>query len=378
MRIASIETVVFDLPTIRPHKLAMATINQQSLVLVRVRDEEGHEGLGEASVIPHYGAETIEAIQLVIDRYLAPALIGRDPAAFEALVAAMDVTIKDNGYAKAAIEMACVDLAARRLGVPASALFGAAVRDTLPILLVLGGGEADADCALADEMLDKRLHNRFLVKIGKAEPDSDVARAIAVKAHVGDRAIVHVDVNQSWDESTATRGIARLEDGGIAVVEQPLPRADIDGMRRLSERFAVPIMADEAIETVEDALAYARVRAADAFSIKLTKQGGLLRTRKVASIAEAAGLTLFGGTMLESGVGTAASAQLFSTVRALHWGCQLFGPLLFADTITVEQPVYRDFELQVPAGPGFGMSIDEDKLAFYARDRPRTSIRTAA
>ena len=150
--------------------------------------------------------------------------------------------------------------------------------------------------------------------------------------------------------------IERLEDAGIAVVEQPLPRGDIDGMRRLTERFAIPIMADEAIDTVESAMAFARVRAADAFSIKVTKHGGMLRTREVASIAEAAGITLFGGTMLESGVGTAAFAQVFSTVRALDWGCQLFGPLLFADTITVEQPVYRDFHLEVPVGPGFGMT----------------------
>jgi muconate cycloisomerase len=194
-----------------------------------------------------------------------------------------------------------------------------------------------------------------------------VAGAAAVKQALGDRAKVHVDANQSWDEATATWAIARLEDAGIAVVEQPLPRWDIEGMRRLTERFAVPIMADEAVDTPESATTFVRNRAADAFSIKLTKHGGMLRTRKVASIAEAGGLTLFGGTMLESGIGTSAYAQLFATVRRLDWGCQLFGPLLFKDSITVEQPVFRDFHLEVPNGPGFGMKIDEDKLAFYSR-----------
>jgi len=369
MRIESIETVIFDLPTTRPHKLAMATISQQGLVLVRIRDEEGNEGLGEASVIRHYGAETVEAIQIVIDAYLAPPLIGADPSAFRSVLATMDGILKDNFYAKAAIEMACVDLVARRLGVPASALFGGAVRDRLPVLLVLGAGDADQDIAQAREMLDKRLHDRFLVKVGKADPRDDVARAAAVKKALGDQVRVHVDANQSWDEATATWAIERLEDADIAVVEQPLPRSNIDGMRRLTDRFTVPIMADEAVDTVDSALAFARLRAADAFSIKITKHGGMFRARDVASIAEAAGMTLFGGTMLESAVGTAAFAQLFSTVRALDWGCQLFGPLLFADTITVDQPVYRDFHLEVPAGPGFGMTIDEDKLAFYRRGR---------
>lgn len=378
MRIASIETIVFDLPTTRPHKLAMATINTQSLILVRVRDEEGHEGLGEASVIAHYGAETIEAIQIVIDQYLAPALIGHDPSALEDLVATMDVVLKDNLYAKAAIEMACVDLVARRLNVPASTLFGGAVRDALPILLVLGAGDADKDTAMAEEMLEKRLHNRFLVKVGKGDVREDVARALAVKTRLADRAIVHVDANQGWDEATATWAIERLQDGGIAVVEQPVSRADVAAMRRLTERFVVPIMADEAVDSIESALEFARHRAADAMSIKVTKHGGMLRTRKVASIAEAAGMTLFGGTMLEDGVGTSAFAQLFSTVRSLKWGCQLFGPLLFADSITVERPVYKDFHLHVPQGPGFGMTIDEDKLAFYRRDSQRHIPRNAA
>lgn len=368
MRIASIETILFDLPTVRPHKLAMATITNQSLVLVRIRDEDGNEGLGEASVIPHYGSETVEAIKVVIDGYLAPALIGFNVNSLEAIVHQMDVMLKENFYAKAAVEMACVDLLARRLGVSSSVLFGGAVRDKLRVLWVLGAGETEKDIAEAQQKLDARLHDLFLVKVGKGDPRDDVARAAAVKKAVGDRAKVHVDANQSWDEATATWAIERLQDAGIAVIEQPLHRSDIEGMRRLTERFTVPIMADEPIDTVESALAFVRNRAADAFSIKITKQGGMLRTRKVATIAEAGGLSLFGGTMLESGVGTAAYAQLLATVRKLDWGCQLFGPLLFKDTITVDQPVYRDFHLEVPAGPGYGMRIDEDKLAFYRRD----------
>jgi muconate cycloisomerase len=371
MHIVSVETIVIDLPTVRPHKLAMATINSQGLVLVRVRDAEGNVGLGEASVIPHYGSETVEAIKLVIDQYLAPAVIGLDAGDLEVLHQKMNETLKENHYPKAALEMACVDLAARRLGVPSSALFGGAVRDRLQVLLVLGNGDAARDIALAEQKLDERQHNLFLVKVGKGDVRDDVARAASIKDALGERARVHVDANQCWDEAQATWAIPRLEDAGIAVVEQPLPRWNVDGMRRLCERFAVPIMADEAIDTVESALDFARRGAADAFSIKVTKQGGMLPTRKVATIAEAAGISLFGGTMLESGIGTAAYAQLFSTVRKLDWGCQLFGPLLFADTITVEQPQYADFHLQVPQGPGFGMTIDEEKLAYYRRDGGR-------
>jgi muconate cycloisomerase len=368
MHIQSVETIIVDLPTVRPHKLSMATINSQGLVIVRVRDGAGNEGLGEASVIPHYGSETVEAIKIVIDGYLAPAVMGALPADLEALHARMDGTLKDNQYAKAALEMACVDLAARQLGVPASTLFGGAVRDKLRVLLVLGFGETEHDIALAEEKLAARVHDVFLVKVGKGRLEDDVARAVAIKRALGERARVHVDANQGWDETAACWAIPRLEDAGIAVIEQPLPRSNVDGMRRLCERFAIPIMADEAIDTMESALDFARRGAADAFSIKVTKQGGMLPTRKVATIAEAAGIGLFGGTMLESGIGTAAYAQLFSTVRKLDWGCQLFGPLLFADSITIEQPHYADFHLDVPQGPGYGMRIDAEKLAYYRRD----------
>ena len=113
--------------------------------------------------------------------------------------------------------------------------------------------------------------------------------------------------------------------------------------------------------------AFARANAADAFSP--VSKHGLNNTRKVAAVAEAAGISLFGGTMLESGIGSAASAQLFSTLPKLHWGCQLFGPLLFKDDIAATRPVYRDFQLIVPQGPGFGVTLDEDKLARYRRDR---------
>jgi muconate cycloisomerase len=376
MKITSIEAIPYTLPTVRPHKLAMATITDHTLVLVRIRDDEGREGLGEAAIIPHYGAETQHGICQVISENLAPNLVGQDPMALGALLTRVDQLIKRNSYAKGAIEMACVDLAAKAAGLPADALFGGRARDRIPVLWVLGTGDARKDTEEAEEKLAQGRHNLFLVKIGHGDPLADVARAVAVKRALGDKASIRVDVNQAWDETTATRAIAGLEAGGIDAVEQPLPGANIEGMRRLTERFTVTIMADEPIETIEDAFAFARIGAADAFSLKVSKHGGLTNTRKVAAIAEAAGLSLFGGTMLESGVGTAASAQLFATLPTLSWGCQLFGPLLFKDDIAANRPEYRDFDLIVPNGPGFGVVVDEDKLAFYRRDAERRERRS--
>jgi L-alanine-DL-glutamate epimerase-like enolase superfamily enzyme len=250
------------------------------------------EGLGEVAIIPHYGAETQRGACQVIDDVLAPNLLGKDPKSIEALTAQMDQLIKRNAYAKGAVEMACVDLVAKAAGLSADALFGGRVRKQIPILWVLATGDADKDIAEAERKLEQGLHKLFLVKIGHGDPLTDVARAVAVKRALGYHASIRVDINQGWDEATATRAIAELEAGGIDVAEQSLPAANIEGMRRLTERFAIPIMADEPIETVEDAFAFARANAADAFSLKLCKHGGLNDTRKVAAVAGAAGLFL--------------------------------------------------------------------------------------
>ena len=370
MKIASIDTVIVDLPVARPHKLAMATIDRHSLVLVRLRTDDGVEGLGEIAIIPHYGEEAPAAVKAVIDEYLAPHLIGLDPGRAELLLQRMDKLIKGNAYAKGGIEMACLDATARSLGVPVAALFGGLVVERLPVLWVLGNGEVGPDVDEAERKLEERMQRLFLVKIGHGDPAENVNRALAIKRVLGDRASVRVDVNQGWDESTAAWGIERLEAGGIDAIEQPVPRWNIGAMRRLAERFAVPVMADEAVATIEEALAYAREAAADAFSIKLTKHGGLTRSKRVAGIAEAAGVSLFGGTMIEGQIGTSASAQLFGTLPHLAWGCQLFGPQLLTDDI-VTRPVvrYEAFELVIPTAPGLGVEIDEDKLARYRRQR---------
>lgn len=367
MKIDSIASVIVDLPVARPHKLAMATIHRHSLVLVRLRTSDGATGTGEIAIIPNYGEESPEAVKSVIDQVLAPHLLGQDPRRIGHLLLRMDQAIKGNAYAKAGIEMACHDAGARALGVPVSSLIGGLVVPRLPVLWVLGNGEIGPDIDEAEACLSARTHRLFLVKVGHGEPAENVARALAIKHALGGRASVRVDANQGWDEATAGWAIERLQDGGIDAVEQPVPRWNLPAMRRLAERFVVPIMADEAVATPEDAAAFAREAAADAFSIKPTKHGGIARTRQVAAIAEASGISLFGGTMIEGAIGTSASAQVFASIPRLAWGCQLFGPQLLTDDVAAGRVTYEDFELVVPTGPGFGIDLDEDKLDHYRR-----------
>src|SRR5690606_16959192 len=119
--------------------------------------------------------------------------------------------------------------------------------------------------------------------------------------------------------------------------------------------------------TPQDALRLARQRAAQVFSLKVAKHGGLLRTRQVAGVAEAADIGWYGGTMLETSLGSAASAHVFATLPGVHHGCELFGPQLLVDDI-VEQPMRLDnFDLVLPDGPGFGVTINQGQLDRFTR-----------
>jgi len=105
------------------------------------------------------------------------------------------------------------------------------------------------------------------------------------------------------------------------------------------------------------------------FSLKVAKHGGLLRTREVAAVAEAADIGWYGGTMLETSIGSAASAHLFSTLGTQHHGCELFGPQLLVDDIVTKRMEIRDFALQLPDGPGFGVEVDMRQIDRFDRAR---------
>ncbi|MGV7241425.1 muconate/chloromuconate family cycloisomerase [Caballeronia sp. M23-90] len=370
-QIISVEAILVDLPTIRAHQLAMATMQQQTLVIVRLRSSDDIEGLGEATTIGGlaYGEESPEGIKLTIDTYLAPALIGMDATNVNGAMLKLNKVARGNRFAKCALETALLDAQGKRLGVPVSTLLGGAVRKTLPVLWTLASGDTQRDIEEAEMLLAERRHNIFKLKIGRRGVREDVAHVSKIKAALGRRAKVTVDVNQAWSEVDATLGIEALEAAGVDLIEQPTPREQRGALARLASRFIVPIMADEAVTGPEDALELVRGACADVFALKIAKSGGIYAMMRTAAIADAAGVSLYGGTMLEGSVGSVASAHGFSALPQLDWGTELFGPLLLKDDIVTARPQYRDFDLHLPEGPGLGLHIDEEKLAFYRRDK---------
>jgi muconate cycloisomerase len=164
-----------------------------------------------------------------------------------------------------------------------------------------------------------------------------------------------------------------LQDAGCDLVEQPVAAHARAAMARLAQTYTIPIMADEALTGPHSAFDYAASAAADVFAVKIQQSGGLHAACKVGAIADAAGIALYGGTMLEVGIATAASAHVFATFPKLAFQTELFGPLLVTEEILAEPLQYADFGLRVPDGPGLGVTLDMDRVAFFRRDAAHTS-----
>ena len=376
--IERVETMLVDLPTIRPHKLSMAVMNGQTLMLVRIRCSDGTVGIGEGTTIGGlaYGAESPEGMKLAIDTYFAPQLIGADANRVPALMDRLNTALRDNRFAKCAVETALFDALGHRTGLPVSELLGGRLRDRLPVAWTLASGDTGKDIDEAQRMLQLRRHQIFKLKIGRRSVREDVAHVAAIKKALGDEASVRVDVNMAWSELQAHHGLAALVDAGCELVEQPV--ASVDALARLTGKYPIAVMADESLVGPESAFALARVAGANVFAIKTEQSGGLQAAQRVAAIADAAHIELYGGTMLEGAVGSIAAAHVFATFRELRWGTELFGPLLLTEEILAQPLDYQDFHLSVPTLPGLGIVLDEDRVAHFRRDRTRTTVGPAA
>jgi muconate cycloisomerase len=376
LTIEQVDTFLVDLPTIRPHHLAMTTMRGQTLMLVRITTSDGIVGWGEGTTIGGlaYGSESPEGMKLAIDTYFTPVLLQCDPNRIGRTMAAIGAAVRDNHFAKCAVETALIDALGKRTQLSASELLGGRWHDRLPVAWTLASGDTARDIAEAEEMLARRRHNIFKLKIGRGDPRQNIAHVAAIKRALGDRASVRVDINQAWSAAAVSSLLPALREAGVDLIEQPIAASNVQGMARLCRESGVPIMADEALHGPETAFAMAREAAADVFAVKIAQSGGLFAAGHVAAIAQAAGIGLYGGTMLEGAVGTVASAQLFSTFAGLEWGTELFGPLLLTEEILVEPLDYSEFSLQVPTGPGLGITLDEEKLARFRRDRAERTI----
>jgi len=369
LRIDSVETVVLDIPLRRPHRFARFTMEAQPVLLVFLRTAGGITGMGEGSVPggPWWGGESVETMQLVIDRYVKPVLLGRDVDDVAGISRDINDVLAANRYAKGAVEIALHDAWARSLGVPVHTLLGGLSRRSVPVTWALGTDPAPVVVEEALAVLDAGTHRTFKLKMGAQEPGDDVARITKIAEELIGAAGLRVDLNARWDRATALTWLPKLADAGIELIEQPVPAEEVELLAEINRSLPVPVMADESLRTPTDALRLAKLGAADVYSLKTTKSGGLRETRTIAEIAAAAGIPAHAGTSLESPVGTAASLHLACAMPGVTWGSELFGPLLMREELLAEPLHYENGELHLPDGPGLGVELNPDAVRAFRR-----------
>ncbi len=366
--IVAVETVIVDVPTARQHRLSNTEITVQSYVIVKVALADGTLGYGEAATLggPRWAEESVEAIKANIDSYLAPAVLGRSALSFEANQLAMQMAASRNNAARGGVDAALFDAAGKSLGLPAHQLLGGALRDRIEVLWALASGDADQEIEEARAKLAAREHRRFKIKLGFHSPAEDMARLARIVAALPGCEIV-CDVNQGWSEATAIRYVPQLAELGVVLIEQPLRPGLAAATARVAARSPIPIMTDEAAFTGPEIVAQAMAGAGSVYSLKLVKSGGLMELKRAAAIAQACGMELYGGCLLETGLGAAAHLAVFSTLPRLEWGCEHFGPRIVKTDLTNGEVVFRDFHIHCPSGPGLGVTINETALRSLTR-----------
>lgn len=309
MTIAAVRTYRLTAPLHTPFVTALRRTTTVDTLVVEVVDTDGRSGFGEAPQVWQVTGASIEGSEACVRQLLGPLLTGRDPDELVALCTQVQRAVVGNEAAKMAVDVALHDLAARRLGVPLARLLGGTTL-TVPTDVTLAAGEA-ADLA---DTARRRVAEGFDVLKLKVGTDAagDLDRVRAVRAAVGPGVRIRLDANQGWTPREAVRVIRGIEDAGLDVelVEQPVPRWDLDGLAWVSDRVDLPILADESVFDVRDLVEVIRRRAADMVNVKLAKCGGLQPARTLLDLAAAHGMGTIVGSMMEGPVGVGAAASL--------------------------------------------------------------------
>jgi L-Ala-D/L-Glu epimerase len=309
MTIIAVRTHRLSAPLHTPFLTALRRADAVETLVVEIVDADGRTGFGEAPQVWKVTGASLDGSEACVSEVLGPLLTGRDPDDLEASCRDVRRGVEGNQAAKAAVDVALHDLAAHRLGVPLVRLLGgSALR--VPTDVTLSAGEADALAAAAKERVGEGF-TVLKVKVG-TDARGDLARVRAIRAAVGPAVRIRLDANQGWTPREAVRVIRGLEDADldIELVEQPVPRWDVDGLAWVSDRVDIPILADEAVFGVRDLVEVIRRRAADMVNVKLAKCGGLAPARTLLGLAEAHEMGTIVGSMMEGPIGVGAAASL--------------------------------------------------------------------
>lgn len=334
-----------------------------TVVLVKLTADDGTVGWGQSLPVPKWSCETLETVLVVLRKYLGPAVVGRDPLDEAGFQQALDRALApafSTGMplARAGLDLARHDLAGKLTGHGLADLWGRPRGGPITLSWTVTArslDEAEAELARARQ----RGYRHFNLKIA---PDAafDVALAALVRQRTPD-CFLWADANGGYDLDTALDVAPRLADVGVDVLEAPLPPNRISGYQALHRQGALPITMDEGLVSPVEVEEFIRLGMLDGVTIKPSRAGGLASARRQIELALDAGLFFLGSGLTDPDIALAASLALYSSY-GLQKPAALNGPQFLTADILAEPLPIRNATAEVPAGPGLGVTVDQQKV----------------
>ncbi len=356
MRILSASAALEEFPLTRPYAIAQQEpTTRVDNVIVRLEALSGPIGWGAASPAESVTGETVAACREALSAERLAWLAGRDVRTLPALCRELRERMPATPAARAAVDMALHDLLAQHLAVPLVEMLGRA-HDELPTSITIGIKPLDETLAEADEYLGRGF--RVLkVKTGDALED-DLERLARLRERCGPGVTIRADANQGYTAAETARFFEKSAPLAIEFVEQPVPRDALPALcAGLSPDQRRRIAADESLHDEADALRLASPDpACGIFNIKLMKCGGVDSARRIAAVAETAGVALMWGCMDESRIGIAAALHAAFSSPATRY-LDLDGSLDLARDVAEGGFTMVDGRMRTTEAPGLGIRI---------------------
>lgn len=364
LKIEKLEVFGVEMPLIGTFTSGGISKAATKCAVVRITASDGSVGI--SSVEPSASAKspgTAAELIVTLRERIAPALVGQDPTNINRLIEMLDKLAPTQPGAGAAVEMACVELSARRQGVAIHTYLGGNVVDSVRFNGWIGMLPPDEAAAEAQRWL-KAGFVSAKVKVGSGiEADHD--RIEAVRATVGNDFKLRIDANCQYDADTSIKLCRVIRKFDLQLFEQPAPKEDIAGLARVRREGGIPVMADETVSDHESLMAVIKADAADFVKFGVKQAGGILRASRMLATAEAAGLPVVVGHGFGLDFSTIAEIMVAATSSNVLSGLECVGPLKVVDTAATTRLDISRGSLPLPQGPGIGISIDEAKLEQY-------------
>lgn len=332
--------------------------------VVRVTARDGTVGI--SSIEPPVQAKspgTAPEVIAALRERVAPALIGEDATNIHRIVEKLDALVPHQHAAGAGMEMACIDLVARRYGVSMATYLGGARESTVLFNGWIGMLPPEEAAAEAKRWLAAGFKSTKVKVGGGVQADAD--RVAAVRAAVGSAMQIRIDANALYDADTSLELAKLVKPYDLQLFEQPTFKDDIEGMARVRRKAGMPIMADESISDHASLIRAIKADAADFVKFGIEQAGGVMRAARMLATAEAAGIPCVIGHGFGLDPSTMAEIMLSASSRNVVPGLECVGPLKMTDTVTTARLDISNGTLALPDVAGIGLTLDEGKLERY-------------